>query len=123
MTVRTSFGTLPVVVPQTIQALFASLPSYFNAEAVPGLSATYQFNLSGAQGGTYHMIVQAQACSVHEGRHQAPDVVLSMTAEDCLLIMSGKLNGVTAALSGRVQLDGDLGLAMHLKSLFPSLRP
>lgn len=109
--------------PQTIQNLFASLPSHFNAEAVPGLSATYQFNLSGAQGGHYHVIVRERACSIHEGLHHAPDVTFSMTAEDCLLIMSGKLNGVTAALSGRVTLAGDMALALHLKSIFPTLRP
>jgi putative sterol carrier protein len=55
--------------------------------------------------------------------HQTPDVTLSMTAEDCLLIMSGKLNGVTAAVSGRVTMAGDMALALHLKSIFPTLRP
>ncbi len=108
---------------RTIHDLFVSLPSHFNAEAVPGLSATYQFNLSGAEGGAYHVIVRDRACSIHEGLHQAPDVTLSMTAEDCLLIMSGKLNGMTAALSGRVTMIGDMGLALQLKSIFPTLRP
>ncbi len=111
------------MVAQTIQALFASLPGHFAPEAVPGLSATYQFLLSGERGGPYHLIVRDRACSIYEGLHASPDVTLSMSADDCLLIMNGQLNGVTAALSGRVKLDGDLGLAMHLKAIFPTLRP
>jgi putative sterol carrier protein len=111
------------MLPRTIQDLFAGLPAHFDAAALPGLSATYQFRLSGEHGRDYHVIVRERTCAIHEGLHRDPDVTLSMSADDCLLIMSGKLNGVTAALSGRVKLDGDLALAMHLKTIFPTLRP
>lgn len=109
--------------PQSVHELFASLPDHFNADAVPDLSAIYQFVLAGDQGGKYHLVVRDRACTIREGVHPAPDVTLSMTAEDCLLVMNGQLNGVTAALSGRVQVAGDMGLALQLKSIFPTLRP
>ena len=107
----------------TIQALFAGLPDHFDADAAPGLSAIYQFVLEGEQAGAYHVMVRDRACTIREGVHPAPDVTLSMTAEDCLLVMHGRLNGLSAALSGRVRVAGDMGLALRLKSIFPTLRP
>ena len=109
--------------PRTVHELFAGLPDHFDADAAAGLKAAYQFNLSGDQGGRYQLIVRDGTCLIHEGTHLSPDVTLTMTAEDCLLVMNGQLNGVTAALSGRVQVAGDMGLALQLKSIFPTLRP
>jgi putative sterol carrier protein len=44
-----------------------------------------------------------------------------MTGEDCIKILNGRLSGTAMAMSGRVQITGDIGLAMHLKSLFPNV--
>ena len=109
--------------PRTVHEWFAALPDHFNADAAAGLTAAYQFDLSGEQGGRYHLIIRDGTCLIHEGTHRSPDVTLTMTAEDCLLVMHGRLNGVTAALSGRVQVAGDMELALRLKSIFPTLRP
>jgi putative sterol carrier protein len=109
--------------PQTIRDLFASLPGHFNAHAAGGLSASYQFNLSGEQGGQYQLLVRDATCTILEGTHASPDVTLAMTADDCLRVMQGQLDGVAAALSGKVRVEGNLGLAIRLKSLFPTLRP
>jgi putative sterol carrier protein len=46
-----------------------------------------------------------------------------MAGEDCMAILEGRLNGVTAYLSGRLRVDGDIGLAMRLAAFFPDLRP
>jgi putative sterol carrier protein len=36
--------------------------------------------------------------------------------------MKGQLNGPAAAMSGRVKVSGDIGLAMQLKALFPTIK-
>jgi putative sterol carrier protein len=38
-------------------------------------------------------------------------------------ILDGRLSGVSAFLSGRLKIEGDLGLAMKLAAFFPDLRP
>jgi putative sterol carrier protein len=104
-----------------IKELFDSLPLKLNKDAAEDLDAVYQFDLQGDQGGQYHLLVQQGTCIVKDGAHAEPHVTLSMTGEDCIKILNGRLSGTAMAMSGRVQITGDIGLAMHLKSLFPNV--
>jgi putative sterol carrier protein len=105
--------------PTSITELFRGLPGKFDPEAAEGLSAVYQFDLNGSQGGHYHMIIDSGRCSIREGVHANPHVTITMSAEDCLGVLSGRLDGQSVFMSGRLRVSGDLGLAMQLKSLFP----
>jgi putative sterol carrier protein len=44
-----------------------------------------------------------------------------MNGEDCIKVLNGQLSGSAMAMSGRLQISGDIGLAMQLKSLFPGV--
>jgi putative sterol carrier protein len=108
---------------QAVREFFEALPSRFHSDAAEGVTAVYQFNLSGDQGGQYQMHVADQACRVSSGIHPSPNVTLAMAGEDCVAILEGRLSGVSAYLSGRLLVDGDIGLAMRLAAFFPDLRP
>jgi putative sterol carrier protein len=108
--------------PTTVKEFFQLLPSRLDSDAAEDLDAVYQFDLSGAQGGQYILTIRDGACQIAEGIHAAPHIVLSMAGEDCIKIMKGQLNGPAAAMSGRVKVSGDIGLAMQLKALFPTVR-
>jgi putative sterol carrier protein len=105
----------------TAKDIIGSLPSKLDKEAAEDLDAVYQFDLTGAEGGQYQLIVQHGACSVKEGTHADPHVTLSMDADDCKKLLKGQLSGMAIVMSGRLQITGDIGLAMQLKSLFPTL--
>ena len=107
--------------PTSVQEFFRCLPQNFDAEAAEGLAAVYQFDLSGSQGGQYQLTIEDGVCSVQEGTHPNPHVVFSMSGEDCLGVLSGRLDGASIFMSGRVRVSGDLGLALQLKSLFPTV--
>ena len=107
--------------PKTVKEFFQGLPGNFDQEAAENLTAVYQFDLSGGQGGQYYLIVDKGVLSVHEGTHPEPHVTFAMSGEDCLKVLDGKLDGPGAFLSGRLRVDGDLGLAVQLKTLFPSV--
>lgn len=107
--------------PTSVKEFFRRLPDQFDAEAAEGLTAVYQFDLTGPQGGHYQLVIEEAVCSVEEGEHHNPHVTFSMSAEDCLGILAGRLDGYSVFLSGRVRVSGDLGLAMQLKSLFPTV--
>lgn len=111
----------PFMKPTTVRDLFLSLPSKLDKEAAGDLDAVYQFELSGSQGGQYQLRVQNGTCVVEEGTHADPHVTLSMAGEDCIKVMNGQLSGPAIVMSGRLQISGDVGLAMQLKSLFPSI--
>jgi putative sterol carrier protein len=44
-----------------------------------------------------------------------------MAGDDCLKLLNGKLNVPASVMTGRLRVSGDMGLAMQLKSLFPTL--
>jgi putative sterol carrier protein len=108
--------------PRTVKEFFRDLPAKLDAEAADGVEAVYQFDLSGPEGGQYHLTIKDGVCSVQEGVHTDPHVTLSMSGADCLGILEGRLDGPSVALSGRLRISGDLGLAIQLKVLFPSVR-
>ena len=86
------------------------------------MDAVYQFDLSGAQGGQYYLQINDGACQVTRGSHPEPHVTLSRSGEDCVRVLNGQLNGPAVAMSGRLRISGDVGLALQLGALFPSLR-
>jgi putative sterol carrier protein len=104
-----------------IKDFFRQLPSKLDAEAAEDVDAVYQFELSGAHGGQYVVTIREGACQVNEGRHEDPHVILSMAGEDCVKVLNGELSGPAAAMSGRIRISGDMGLAMQLRALFPSI--
>ena len=104
-----------------IREFFKQLPSKLDADAAEDLDAVYQFDLSGAQGGQYVVTIREGACQVMEGWHEDPHVILSMAGEDCVKVLNGELSGPAAAMSGRIRISGDMGLAMQLRMLFPSI--
>jgi putative sterol carrier protein len=104
-----------------IKEFFKQLPSKLDAEAAEDMDAVYQFDLSGAQGGQYVVTIREGACQVKEGRHEDPHVILAMAGEDCVKVLKGELSGPVAAMSGRIRISGDIGLAMQLKALFPTI--
>ncbi len=108
--------------PITVKEFFQLLPSRLDSDAAEGLDAVYQFDLSGAEGGQYILTIQEGVCQVAEGMHADPHVVLSMAGEDCIRILRGQLNGPAVAMSGRLKISGDIGLAMQLRALFPTVR-
>ena len=107
--------------PTTVKEFFQLLPGRLDSDAAEDLDAVYQFDLSGAQGGQYILTIREGVCQIAEGLHADPHVVLSMAGEDCLKVLTGQLSGPAAAMSGRIKISGDIGLAMQLKGLFPTL--
>ncbi|MBK9307794.1 MAG: SCP2 sterol-binding domain-containing protein [Nitrospira sp.] len=106
---------------KTIREVLDTLPSKLDKDVAEDVEAVYQFDLKGPQGGQYHLLVQNGTCVVKDGVHSDPHVTLSMAGEDCIRILNGQLSSMTMAMSGRLQIAGDIGLAMQLKSLFPNI--
>ena len=104
--------------PLTPQRIFERIPEVFDAEKAWGLNASIQFVLTGANGGEWCVNISDGACQVIEGRATDPRVTLTTDAQTYVDLMSGRLNPMTAFMSGQVKLDGDFGLVMRLGSLF-----
>ncbi|MGA2411618.1 MAG: SCP2 sterol-binding domain-containing protein [Candidatus Binataceae bacterium] len=106
--------------PKSCKEAFEQAPVNFNKDAAKGLKAVYQFDLSGDGGGQWAILIDNDQCTVQEGKHPSPSITISMTAQDYLDLLSGKLNGQMAFMTGKLRIAGDLGLAIKLQTLFNS---
>jgi len=106
--------------PTSCKEVFAAMPTRFKKDAAKGLNAVYQFDLAGDGGGKWHVIINNETCQVKDGPHPSPSITISMSAQDYLDMVTGKLNGQVAFMSGKLRIAGDMGLALRMQSLFPT---
>ncbi|MFQ5351516.1 MAG: SCP2 sterol-binding domain-containing protein [Candidatus Binatia bacterium] len=107
----------------SVQDVFAEMPNRFNAAAAAGLDAVYQYELSGDDGGTWHVAIKGgeiEGGVVNEGGHDSPNITISMTASDFLDMINGKLNPQMAFMGGKLKIKGDMSLAMKMQQIFPT---
>ncbi len=99
----------------------------FNREAAGDVCATYLFKVHGEGGGSWltkisngscEFIPQTETINATSDKPVEPDCMISVDAPDLDLIMSGRLSATTAALSGVLAIEGELGLAMQLVPIF-----
>ncbi len=75
-----------------METVFKNMPAAFNGEEAGDLSATVQYKVS-----------EPKYCVIDD---------------DFIALMTGELNGMTAFMTGKLQLEGDLMLAQKLSSMF-----
>jgi putative sterol carrier protein len=107
-----------MAIADDVKAIFDGMPAGLNPEAAKGMSSVIQFNLTGDGGGNYHVVIKDGACSVVEGTHASPNMTMTIAAQDYVDMISGKLNGQMAFMSGKLKIAGDMGLAMKMQTLF-----
>ncbi len=106
--------------PTTVAEVFNHMPDRFNAAAASGVDCTYQFDLTGDDGGTYNVKIADQKCDVKEGAADSPNITITMTAADYLDMVNGKLNPQMAFMGGKLKIKGDMSLALKMQQLFPT---
>jgi putative sterol carrier protein len=77
-----------------------------------------QYDLTGEGGGQYHSKIKDGTATITPGAAASPNMTLTMGAQDFVDMTSGKLDGMSAFMSGKLRISGDMGLAMKLQSLF-----
>ena len=82
-----------------------------------GMNAVYAFDLSGDDGGQYHIALKDGTADVGQGSPENPNITISMKSEDFVDLALGKLDGTMAFMSGKIKIKGDMGLAMKLQSV------
>jgi putative sterol carrier protein len=102
----------------TVKETFDLMASRFQPSKATGLNATIQYDISGDGGGSWNAVIKDGACQVNQGPATNPSLTIAMTSQDWLDMLSGKLSGQMAFMSGKLKLKGDMGLAMKVGSLF-----
>lgn len=88
-----------------------------NPAKAGNMNAVYQFDLTGDDGGQYHIILKDGKGEAGPGAPENPNITITMAANDFVDLSSGKLDGTMAFMSGKIKIKGDMGLAMKLQSV------
>ena len=101
---------------QTVEQIFTEMEGKFKAEKAVGINATFQFNITGDGGGVWHAKIADGAASFGHGEVEGANCVITSAGDDWLKIVSGSMNPQMAFMTGKLKVQGDLGLATKLGS-------
>ena len=101
----------------TAAEFFGGMQANLDPEKIKGIDATYQWDITGDGGGKWFAKFSEGGAEVGEGEAESPNITITVSAENWMDIVNGKLNGQMAFLTGKLKIQGDMSLAMKLQSL------
>ena len=104
--------------PGTARELLEMMPGALNPAEAQGLTAVYQFDVSGSENFSAHLVIADGQATFHEGPADHPNLTIKTPADVWLAIARKELDGSTAYLAGQFRIKGDLGLLIKMKTLF-----
>ena len=100
---------------QSAKEFFDTLEARIEPSKAQGVNASYLFDVTGA--GAWKVDVQDSGVTVSEGAADA-GTTITISEDDFDRLVSGELNPMTAFMTGKLKVKGDMGAAMKLQKLF-----
>ena len=86
-----------------------------NAGAAGAVGAVYKFVLEGEGGGTW--LVNLKGTPTISPGDGSSECTIKMAAHDFVDLLEGRAQGQDLFFAGKLQIEGDMGLALKLQSL------
>ena len=86
-----------------------------HAEKAKEIDAVYQFNITGDDGGEW--IVDLRTPNVASGVDEDADCTITVDSADFVNLVTGAVPGPQLFMMGKLQIAGNMGLAMKLSSV------
>ena len=102
----------------TVKELVYHHEKVFLPNKASGLEAVVQYHLTGDEGGDYIIQIRDDKCSVKEGIAKNPTVTMTADGGYFRDVLLGKEDVMKGFMIGKLQLIGDMNLALKLTSLF-----
>ena len=102
----------------TCQETIAGMPTVFKPDVAGDLTADIQFHVSGDEPGDYYLSITNGHCAFNEGASPSPKLTINTPSEVWLAISRGELDGQTAFMQQKYQVEGDFGLLMKMSKMF-----
>jgi len=99
---------LEVNIPENLKA---------NPDVVTKINSIYQFMLSGPNGGEWFVDLTKPGGVVGAGVNPGAKCTITMTDNDFVAMVTGKLNSQMAFMTGKLKIKGDMGLALKLQNI------
>lgn len=88
------------------------------ASSVGDTRAVAQIRFTGERGGVWHFVLGDGKVAVERGAHERPSFTLTMKVETWRRMRTGRQNGLTAFLTGKVKFKGSLRTLIKVARLF-----
>lgn len=97
------------------RTLFFAMADRLDPVAAGDWSAHIQFNIAGPRGGDFTVRIADGVCTVTEGDDPAATSRVRAADETWLGIVDGSVNPMTAFMTGKVKLSGNMGDVLKLQ--------
>ena len=106
-------------VEATLDRLFTLMAEAFDPEQAAGRSAATQWEVTaGGKPHTYHLIIDAGTCRTGAGPVPSPRVTMAQELSNFVRFLAGQTNAVTAFMTGKMKVTGDVMFGPTLESFF-----
>ena len=103
----------------TPQQVFDGMKESFRADKAKGVHASWQWELSGPNGGQWWIEVNDGTYKMGKGKIDNPSVTFITSDNDWVAMCNGKLKGTWAFMTGRLKVRGSQSIARKLDEIFP----
>ncbi len=101
-----------------LKEIFEGMVKGFDAEEAKGWETVIQYNITGEGGGEFYIEVKNQKCYHGEGEVENPKLTITISTEDWLAIVEGRLEGQEAFMTGKMKVEGDMNDLFRMASVF-----
>ena len=108
--------------PVPVAHFFTDMPERFIPEKAEGAEASVSYNITGKGGGKWTIFIKDQKMTLEEGVLKKPTVYIVARDRDYHDIMTGKLDGVTAVMTGKMKIEGDVGFMGKLREMMKPVK-
>lgn len=102
----------------TIQEVIDSMAERFQAPATKGVQAKYQWLISGDGGKEFCVHISDGEFEVLDGVVDDPSVTFKIDVGDYIRLVNNELKGMTAILTRKLQVNGNVFLANKMDLFF-----
>ncbi|MCP4295076.1 MAG: hypothetical protein GY786_05675 [Proteobacteria bacterium] len=95
-----------------------AMPYGLDKELAKGVDTVVQFELTGEEEGTAHVIIKDQKCVFKQEAHPNPNTTIKADSKLWLDITNNKIPGDKAAIEGMFEIEGDASIMLIFADLF-----
>ena len=99
---------------ESAREFFEGPPGRIGPERARSLDASYRFEIEG--GGTWRVEVRAGVVTVEQSQEPA-DCMIATDEQTFLGVVQNQLSPIGAFMTGKIRVEGDMGLALRLRDL------
>ncbi len=102
----------------SLKELMSRMPGAFQSDKAAGVEVVIQYHLTGEEASDWVITIRDGQCTVEEGTVENAALTLTADSQDYKDVVTGRMNAMQAFMQGKLQLAGDLNLAMKLTNFF-----